>query len=306
MLRLTLDDETLHSVHVVASPLWECIASLAMLVRYRGEPPSPYTVWARAARVALGPQDLRRLLVGGRQLGALSRTAGWLPVPEPGVRDIHTELAQLVAAHHGDERIGQLVTVLQLHWERAVLPWWPAIADSLAIEVHQRWQTLAVDGPRAMLRELGGRLGWHRSQLIAPFHADLELGLQHACLGLVPMVFAGGLRILATDAGRGAAVCYQVNAAVLSSPPSTMPSKSAAVDRLELLVGTGRANILRSLMVPTTTTALAASLGLAPSTVSEHLATLTAAGVVRRQRLGSQVLYELDRSGFTLLRELAG
>ncbi|MDY7087379.1 MAG: helix-turn-helix domain-containing protein [Actinomycetota bacterium] len=49
---------------------------------------------------------------------------------------------------------------------------------------------------------------------------------------------------------------------------------------------------------------LATALGLAPSTVSEHLAGLLAAGVVHRRRAGRRVLYGLEPAGTALVRLL--
>ena len=53
-------------------------------------------------------------------------------------------------------------------------------------------------------------------------------------------------------------------------------------------------------VVEPTTSALADQLGLAASTVSQHLSALVSAGVVQRHRAGTRVLYELNRSGVTL------
>ncbi|RQX07695.1 helix-turn-helix domain-containing protein, partial [Micromonospora globispora] len=72
-------------------------------------------------------------------------------------------------------------------------------------------------------------------------------------------------------------------------------------DRLAVLVGRGRAAVLRAVTRPATTAGLAATLGLAPSTVSEHLAALVAAGVVHRRRVGRRVLYGLEPAGVALV-----
>jgi DNA-binding transcriptional ArsR family regulator len=77
-------------------------------------------------------------------------------------------------------------------------------------------------------------------------------------------------------------------------------------DRLAELLGRGRASVLRALVVPTTTTVVARAVGLAPSTVSQHLSALHLAGVVRKRRSGSRVLYELDHGGFILLNQVDG
>jgi len=49
---------------------------------------------------------------------------------------------------------------------------------------------------------------------------------------------------------------------------------------------------------------VAASLGMAKSTVSQHLTVLSASGLVWKQRLGGRVLYQLDRGGVALLERL--
>ncbi|MFU8874774.1 helix-turn-helix domain-containing protein [Micromonospora sp. SL4-19] len=59
--------------------------------------------------------------------------------------------------------------------------------------------------------------------------------------------------------------------------------------------------MLRALARPATTAGLAATLGLAPSTVSEHLGALLTAGVVHRRRVGRRVLYGLEPAGSALV-----
>ncbi len=62
----------------------------------------------------------------------------------------------------------------------------------------------------------------------------------------------------------------------------------------------------QALTVPATTSALSAALGLAPSTVSEHLSALLAAGVVHRRRAGRRVLYGLEPAGTALVGLIGG
>jgi DNA-binding transcriptional ArsR family regulator len=76
-------------------------------------------------------------------------------------------------------------------------------------------------------------------------------------------------------------------------------------DRLALLLGRGRAAILRSLATPSTTAGLAATLGLAPSTVSEHLSVLVEVGVAGRRRAGRHVVYGLEPAGLALVGLIA-
>src|SRR5690606_11699289 len=99
---------------------------------------------------------------------------------------------------------------------------------------------------------------------------------------LVPLIFSRGALTCSTDDPHVVAVSYQARgAAVLAAGPRD-PRRDP--DGLEILIGRGRASVLRALRQPATTVGLATELGLAPSTVSEHLGALTAAGVVHRRR----------------------
>jgi DNA-binding transcriptional ArsR family regulator len=66
------------------------------------------------------------------------------------------------------------------------------------------------------------------------------------------------------------------------------------------LLGRNRAEVLTALDEPATTTALAHRLGLAPSSVSAHLAVLRDAGLLTARRYGHQVLYERTPLGMAL------
>lgn len=77
----------------------------------------------------------------------------------------------------------------------------------------------------------------------------------------------------------------------------TEPETGPALARL---LGANRAAVLAALDAPSTTTALAHRLGLAPSSVSEHLSVLRDAGLLVSRRHGHQVRYERTPLGITL------
>ncbi len=62
-----------------------------------------------------------------------------------------------------------------------------------------------------------------------------------------------------------------------------------------------RADLLRALLSPATTTDLAHALGVTPSAVSQHLKVLRDSGLVTRERAGRNVLYLTTRLGESLL-----
>ncbi|SDL28902.1 ArsR/SmtB family transcription factor [Nonomuraea jiangxiensis] len=71
-------------------------------------------------------------------------------------------------------------------------------------------------------------------------------------------------------------------------------------EALSRLVGPRRADVLRALDVPATTTQLVAQLGLSLGAVGGHLAVLRDAGLVTRTRAGRAVRYEHTPLGAAL------
>ena len=116
---------------------------------------------------------------------------------------------------------------------------------------------------------------------------------------LVPLLLAQERLTCSTDHAEILMVTYQARgAAVLAPKPA--PSRPSR-DRLAQLVGPGRAAVLRALAEPSTTTGLAATLGVSPSTVSEQLASLLETGTVHRFRTGRRVFYGLEPAGTALV-----
>ncbi|MEV6328825.1 helix-turn-helix domain-containing protein [Streptomyces sp. NPDC051909] len=302
MIRLDLDDESLRSIRLVLSPLWETLGSLALLARYRGAVPSPYAGWARHARQTVPPELMSALLELVRRPDTpfLRRTYGYVPDPSRAALPVELDWLRQESGEPVDERAAGLV---EDYWNLAIAPYWASIRASLEEEVLFRGRTLAVNGPEAMLAELGGRVLWQRPRLTAPFHLDLTRSIERSTLVLVPSVFSAATRIF-TSNERVTAMSYQVRATGFLHVGCPGERAEPSRDRLALLIGSGRARVVRALEVPKTTTAIAESLGFAKSTVSQHLTVLTAAGVVWRQRLGGRVFYQLDRDGFALLEQL--
>ena len=89
---------------------------------------------------------------------------------------------------------------------------------------------------------------------------------------------------------RGTAVVWKQ-----SLPPN------ASNQALRDLLGAPRALLLEALRCPASTAALARSLGVSPSAVSQHLAVLRRCGLVDRTRSGREVLYQTSDLGLTLL-----
>lgn len=302
MIRLRVDDDSLGRVRLGLSPLWETICSLAILARYPGAAPSPYTRWVRAVRNGMPRELVAGLVEPMRRADPPLFPPGSVPLPNPARTTLAAELEELQARCEGPGA-DRLCALLQQYWDWAIAPHWARMRASLEEETLFRGRTLVVSGPEAMLDELEGRVLWSRPFLTAPYHCDLEVSVTGSQLLLVPTVFAGGARLFLQESDV-VAVSYQARATgffqVLTAPDRAARTE----DRLALLLGSGRAQVVRALEVPQTTTAVAASLGMAKSTVSQHLTVLSTSGLVWKQRLGGRVFYQLDRGAVALLEGL--
>jgi DNA-binding transcriptional ArsR family regulator len=324
VIRIELDEPTLSRTRIAISPLAELVVGLFLLRRNPDGAPWPYTEWAVRAREILrtepatSPVRLYLDLPG-------SSPDFFDPIPETAVPTIGEQLEQVrntsaeiiagqFAKHYPAGEVPELVRPfrdnrvdalnrladgLAAYWELAVAPYWPAMRSALDEEVLLRARALAADGPDALLDKLHERILWERPTLTLIKPLEYSFEAKDMRLLLVPLIFSRGALSCSTDHPEVMMVTYQSRgSAVLASTP---PAAASADDRLAILVGRGRAAVLRSLTTPATTTGLASALGLAPSTVSEHLAGLQAAGVVHRHRAGRRVLYGLEPSGVALV-----
>ena len=187
---------------------------------------------------------------------------------------------------------------LAAFWDLAIASYWPVMRAALDEEVLLRARTLAANGPDAVLTSLRGPAQWDRPVLSLPKRHESVLPAHDQRLLLVPLILAQEKLTCSTDHPEILMVTYQARgAAVLAPKPA--PSRPSR-DRLAQLIGPGRAAVLRALTEPSTTTGLAATLGLSPSTVSEQLSSLLETGAVHRSRIGRQVFYGLEPAGAAL------
>ncbi|MGW5669384.1 ArsR family transcriptional regulator [Micromonospora sp. NPDC003776] len=328
MIRIELDEPTLARTRIATSPLWEVKCSLYLLQRHPDEAPWPYTSWARHARRVLAelPEAAPATLyhrTGPRYPDFLG------PVPPGASPTIEEELAALRATpaeviaeqlpryHAPDDlpdwlspfvtdreaALNRLADGVQAYWDAAIAPWWPAMRAALDEEVLHRARALAAHGPDALLSDLHERVRWEKPVLTLVKPPEQSFQAVDQRLLLIPLIFSRGALTCSTDHPEVVAVSYQARGAVVLAdrPNGDTTPGTPATDRLAVLVGRGRAQVLRALARPATTAGLAATLGLAPSTVSAHLAALLAAGVVHRRRAGRRVLYGLEPAGLALV-----
>jgi DNA-binding transcriptional ArsR family regulator len=188
--------------------------------------------------------------------------------------------------------------------DQLIAPHWERIRGVLDADIVYRAGLLAEGGAGQLLNGLHEDLRWEAGQLTLASQRTRKVALGPGGLVLVPTVFGwpgAALKMTTTTQttlrypARGIAALWQ------AAGPAVAPAAAAA----ERLLGVPRARLLSALRSPATTTDLARSLGVTPSAVSQHLAVLSASGLVGRQRTGRSVLYVISSLGLDLLDQRA-
>jgi len=315
VIRIELDEPTLARTRIAISPLWETVCSLLLLDRSSGRLGFPFEEWEIRARTALAAGA--RPVLANAYLRHREFPDFLCPPPLTAMPTIAEELDVLRAtpldAVEAELRaypdvpefqwlrdkgaLERLADALASYWDRAMAPFWPGMRAALEEEVLNRARALAAAGPDRLLAELHERVRWERPLLTLVKREEARYQAEDKRLLLIPLIFSKGALMCSSDRGDVIAVSYQARgSAVLAGG-----ARSGDADGLALLLGRGRAQILRALGTPATTAGLAASLNLAPSTVSEHLSVLVQAGVAYRRRAGRRVLYGLEPAGLAMV-----
>jgi DNA-binding transcriptional ArsR family regulator len=186
-----------------------------------------------------------------------------------------------------DRELGTLADQLVAYWRAAVEPVWPRLRGLLDADLDYRSQQLASGGVAQLLGTLHPdveysddalRIGWPNWNSSTDLHG--------AGLLLVPCAFVWPGLMLAKD----------TDPPMLSYAPRGVGQVWADTPNgsgwpLARLLGRTRAALLAHLDLPSSTTQLAARLGLTAAAVSEHLSVLRQAGLVTSRRSGRSVLY---------------
>jgi DNA-binding transcriptional ArsR family regulator len=322
VIRIELTEEDLGRTRLALSPLWELVASLFWL--HRDEPSPEYGPWIAQARralrgVELGPLDLSIALP--QYVPDFAAPIPTDPLPTLAaeietVRSTDPEVARAdIAEYWGDdppapwdafvarprEMLDRLADGMHAYWEATLAEDWPRLRAVLEGEMLGRARALALSGPTAVLEELHPSVRW-RAPVIELFkEKEFEMHLEGRPLVLIPLVFARGVLMGVSEGQRAVAIGYQARGTSALWAPTQVDDEA----RLDLLLGHGRATVMRALERPATTTELARRLSYAPSTISAHLDVLARAGLVDRHRVRRSVFYGLNETGASLVALLA-
>ncbi|MFB7828029.1 DUF5937 family protein [Streptomyces hydrogenans] len=198
--------------------------------------------------------------------------------------------------------VTRLADAIEASWQALVEPDWPRLRAVLERDLVRRAGHLTMYGWEAALSDLDPRVSWRSEGQAGTIEVrtgsrtdSKRYRLAGQGLLLMPTVF--GTLISYVEPPWPYALVYPARGiADLLGPVAPAPGGEA----LSRLLGPRRADVLRALDVPATTTQLVAQLGLGLGTVGSHLAVLRDAGLVTRTRTGRNVRYEHTPLGAAL------
>ena len=320
MIRIRVSAEDLLQTRFAFSPLWETVASFRALVD-----PTRHVLhlpWMTHAREELRGLDLD-------PLWTLVRPEGYIPdflTPPPAtpfpdffeeverVRGVPPERVReevervrgqrqnpdpALEAYLADPSgsVARLAEALVAYHERVMAPYWPRLHTLLEGDVLKRARTLAFEGPEALFAGLHRVVGYRQGVVEIEKGWEQEVDPDGLGILLIPVAFAWPDVYVISDAPWQPTLVYAPRG-VARLWESARPGTGEAI---EAALGRGRARVLKSLAVPSTTTELARAMGTSAGTVSQHLSRLRRAGLVEPHRRGRRVYYRLSLGGESLL-----
>jgi len=329
VISISLSTEDLTKVRLAPSPLWETVTSFAVLLHRADD--TVHAPWVTRTRRVLPGTDLFPLLAAmclekhcpdfltpppdasaatfGEELERLRATPPeivhrevWMLMREEREQfgPLPPEKERLLDVYLRDPEgsLKRLVDALRRYHDLAISPYWPRMREHLEGDTIKRGQALAFGGVEALLSGLHPKASYEGGTL--ELEKTYEAVIEPAGRGitLVPCVFVWPKVDVLVQPGYRPTLAYGPRGVAKLWTSSSPPPDGTA---LEAALGTGRASVLKGLLVPTTTTELATQLRLSPAAVSSHLSRLKAAGLVEPHRDGKRVYYRLSCAGESLL-----
>lgn len=223
------------------------------------------------------------------------------------------------------EALRRLGEALRGYYTTAVEPYLPTLRAVAAEDRARRAEAVLSGGPDGLLASYAEEPGWHLRgrTLETAYPTRRDLRLKGRQLTLVPSFFCVSAPVALVDEDLPPVLVHPLSPApgwFLEPwpPPGSRAAEEAgrggpgpcgaygeggdyAEEPLARLVGASRAQLLRALDRPATTSGLAATLRLALSTASRHTTVLREAGLVASRRQGNSVLHSRTPLGDSLL-----
>jgi len=190
---------------------------------------------------------------------------------------------------------------------RLIAPHWDRMRAVLDADIAHRGAILAHGGAAALFARLHAGVRWAPGQVTVtrdrpgPPHFPVTPGPTGG-LVLVPSVLVWPRTTLKAYSSSQTTLRYPARGTAAVWEQSTPPNLPHQA--LRDLVGAPRARLLEALCCPASTAALARSLDVSPSAVSQQLSVLRRCGLVDRTRSGREVLYQTSDLGLALLNRV--
>jgi DNA-binding transcriptional ArsR family regulator len=194
-------------------------------------------------------------------------------------------------------RMPRLAEQMHEYWKLTIEPHWPTIRGVLESDVMYRARQLALGGPELLFEDLHPKVSWRDGAIHIEKQCSFVLDPQGRSVALVPSVFAWPGTAVLEDQTLSPSLAYSPRGIATLWEPEPPRARGAIDD----LIGGTRADILRALDAPMTTTELARRLHLTPAAVSQQLGVLRRSGVVEADRVGRGVYSRLTPLGRSLL-----
>lgn len=299
-------------VRFAPSPLWEAVGSLWRPAKVLGTP-----AWLDAQTARDEAPTLRALLL------ARQYTPDFLTPPPAPTGEFDDNLSILARTPHDEVRahleaygrvlggrvedvveqglrdpqrlLDDVTRELEAYWQRTLEPAWPRIRSILEGDVLLRGRSLAVDGPEVAFAHLHVLLKFDGRALHVKEQGGEPLRSFGNGLVFMPTVFHASPCYMLNEQ-QPCVISYEARGAA-----SLWTAGEAPQGSLEELLGGTRARMLSALRAPVSNRVLAAHLGVTPAAVSQHLAVLRRADLVRQHRVGRAVYFLLTARGEALL-----
>jgi DNA-binding transcriptional ArsR family regulator len=321
VIKIYLSADDLAEIRFAFSPTWEVVMSAFKTLR----DPAKHALhlpWITQARRDLEGRDLELFQ-------ALTSTEHYIvdfltPPPETPFPEFDEELERIASTpveqvredvlsvselsstamaslrHLADDPASWLPSLaeqMREYWKVAIEPHWPRIRALLEGDVAYRARQLALGGAELLFADLHPSISFDEGVVVIDKHLQEEVRPEGRGLLLIPAVFDWPGMALLFGEGYQPTLSYSPRG-LANLWEGSAPEHTGAMDEL---IGGTRADILRALEVPMTTSEIAQRLHLTPAAVSQQLGLLRRARVVEATRQGRGVYSALTDQGRKLL-----
>jgi len=311
--------------HFVISPLGEVVRLARAIANPRTFSGGVHTAWLRKHRSSLQQlqqkHDLRALLA------LLALRSDYYPnflTPTPAAAggEIESELGEVRSTPRAqvEEEIGltlagasavapeieaqlrapdaavRLASAIEALWRTLVEPSWGELRDLLERDVLYRSRDLARGGLTALFEDLQPLIRLEGRRLRVDLTYEATVPLDGSGLRFMPSAFVWPYAVAMTDE-RPPTLIYPTRGVATLFWNADKNDRSAVGE----LIGGTRAEILDALGEGAHTSGIALQLNRSPGNIADHLKVLRAAGLVRTDRVGRNVIYSRTPLGDALL-----